>query len=318
MVHILLHCGFHKTGTTYVQNKLWENRRLLAAHGIKYVRHRHTRKHFTVPYQLNAREKLGIDYKTKIGDAELAAIRGEFFAGHVGTEHPFALISDENFLGHAGDVARYGGLYRFRRAFLDALATQIEGEDSVESVRIFCCIRNYADFFAASYSEYLRSAKAENFEAPEVMKERVFEKRPSWVSLLKSMRSRLPGAEIVVWRYEDFRAVTDRVFEALCMGRVPGAHLKEPSDGKPRPSASAEALRAFFDIVAARGAKAAFAARRNLELQFPKNPGSPGFDPWTADERMAVNADYPRHWERIRSMPSVRLIERQVPRLVAC
>ena len=79
--YVVIHGGVHKTATSYLQSILQRNAGKLRKHGVHYVHHRETRKNFTYPCQLNGYMRLGLDYRTKMSDADLRQKTTSFFRG---------------------------------------------------------------------------------------------------------------------------------------------------------------------------------------------------------------------------------------------
>lgn len=108
---VVVHGGVHKTATSHIQSILQRNAGRLRKSGVHYVHHRDTRKEFTVPTQLNGYEKLGLKYKTKVPDDELAQKALAFFDDIGAAPGERIVLSDENMPGHSGQCVRSGQLY---------------------------------------------------------------------------------------------------------------------------------------------------------------------------------------------------------------
>jgi len=70
--YVVVHGGVHKTATSYLQSILQRNAGRLAKSGVHYIHHREARKHYTYPCQLNGYEKLGLEFRSKVSDDDLA------------------------------------------------------------------------------------------------------------------------------------------------------------------------------------------------------------------------------------------------------
>lgn len=301
---VVLHGGFHKTATSYLQSMLQRNRGYLARNDVMYLHHRSVRKAFTVPCQLNAYEKIGINRKTRISDDELRALTTDFFQP-VRSENPGRLIiSDENLAGHCGQCVQRGMLYHFRRAFMTAFA----GELPFEVSEIYLSVRNYGDFFAAAYAEYLRSATTHRFVEEEAMKQRLLDRMPSWHLTLTAVAAAFPETEIKVWRYEDFRDLSSTVLQSMCGNTVDIAHFKHPKATNVRPSPSHKAMSKFINLYKSSSPKEALLKRQDFEAKFPKNDTNLGYNPWTDAEYAKLWDAYEEHWTKICNNPRFTVI----------
>ncbi len=303
--YIVLHGGFHKTATSHIQSMLARNSKMLERESISYVHHRDTRKRLTVPVQCNVYNALGMDWDPKTSDEELREMTGAFLA-ELCAERPKRLIlSDENMAGHCGHCVKRGVLYRWRRRLLETFAGQFDG--SVNEVHLG--LRNYADFFASAYVEYLRSVTGQWFVDERMMRRQVLENMPSWHNILKSVITLFPGAKVYVWRYEDFRQMDLRILANLCGPGVDTAKMQEPKDRNKRPTASGRAVAELLQLIHKDGADSALEKRVALQEQYPRGPDYGGYDPWTKAERAHLTRMYDRDIAEIRANPDITLIE---------
>ncbi|MEO1140185.1 MAG: hypothetical protein AAFW87_12085 [Pseudomonadota bacterium] len=303
--YIVLHGGFHKTATSHIQSMLARNSKQLERAGIKYVHHRDTRKRLTVPVQCNIYNKLGMDWDPKISDAELKEITTGFFDELVADAPKRIILSDENMAGHCGHCVKRGVLYRWRRRLIEAFAKQFP--NGVNEVHLG--LRNYADFFASAYVEYLRSVTGQWFVDERMMRRQVMENMPSWHNILKSVVTLFPGAKVFVWRYEDFRAMDRVVLGNLCGPDVDASKMHEPKDRNKRPTASGRAVAELLQLIHKDGADAALEQRVALQEQFPRGPEFGSYDPWLPNERAHLTRMYDRDIADIRANPDITLVE---------
>lgn len=303
--YIVLHGGFHKTATSHIQSMMARNSKLLERAGVQYVHHRDTRKRLTVPVQCNVYNSLGMDWDPKISDEELRAMTGAFLA-ELYAENPKRLIlSDENMAGHCGHCVKRGVLYRWRRRLLEVFAEQFDG--SVREVHLG--LRNYADFFASAYVEYLRSVTGQWFVDERMMRRQVLENMPSWHNILKSVITLFPGAKVYVWRYEDFRQMDRKILANLCGPGVDISQMQEPKDRNKRPTASGRAVAELLQLIHKDGADAALEQRVALQEKYPRGNDFGSYDPWTTAERAHLTRMYDRDIAEIRDNPDITLIE---------
>lgn len=302
--HVILHGGFHKTATSHVQSTLGRNSGYLAKRGVAYVHHRDTRKQLTIPCQVNAYEKLGLDWSPRITDAELAAHSKAFFDPLIASGQGRIILSDENMAGHCGHCVKRGVLYRWRRALIKNFAEQIP----LPVAEVHIAVRNYADFFASAYVEYLRSVTGEWFISEEKMKRQVLENMPSWQNVMKTIQTFFPDSRIHVWRHEDFRALEPRLFQNLVGPDVDISKLKPPKDGNKRPTASGRAVAELMRLIYEQGADEALRQRVELQERYPRGADYGGYDPWTAQEREHLTHFYEKDVAELAADPGLTMI----------
>ncbi|MGB0498347.1 MAG: glycosyltransferase family 2 protein [Rubricella sp.] len=304
---IVLHGGFHKTASSHIQSILRTNADRLARDGVRYIDHRDLRKGFTFPCQLNAYEKLNVDRRTKISDAELRSQTIEFFDKQIAGQPGRIVLSEENMAGHCGHCVQRGTLYHFRKRFLEVFAGEMPG--TVREVHV--AIRNYADFFAAAYVEYLRSAKSAtgaNYVPERQMILKVTERMPNWHDLLRAVGVAFPEARLHVWRYEDYGALSETVLANILGPGVDIGRLAPPKDRNARPSASHRAVEELLFVAETEGIDAAAARRVEIQEAWPRGAAHPGYDPWTAQERAHLTRTYDRDWDAIRRDPALTIV----------
>jgi hypothetical protein len=302
---IVLHGGFHKTATSHIQSMLARNSKMLEREGVRYVHHRDTRKRLTVPVQCNVYNKLGMDWDPKISDEELRGMTGAFLTEIAEGNPDRIILSDENMAGHCGHCVKRGVLYRWRRKLLEVFAEQFpQGVDEVH-----LGLRNYADFFASAYVEYLRSVTGQWFVDERMMRRQVMENMPSWHNILKSVVTLFPGSKVTVWRYEDFRAMDRKILSNLCGPGINTDHMQEPKDRNKRPTASGRAVSELLQLIHKDGADAALEQRVALQEQYPRGAEYGSYDPWTRSERAHLVRMYDRDIADIRDNPDITLVE---------
>lgn len=310
--YTILHGGFHKTASTYLQRILHRNQGFLDKRGVHYVHHRTMRKQFTVPCQENSYLHLNIKRNDVIEDAELRKLTSAFFKP-IKERNPSRLIlSDENLAGHCGHCAKRGTLYRFRDAFMSVTAREIPFP--VREVHL--AVRNYADFYAAAYVEYIRSLRAISPTVifPNVMVDRVMNNLLGWNGVIARVEHYFPEAQIYVWKFEDFRNdpnMTGQILRNLVGDDIDISKFKTPKDPKKRPSASNRAMMEIQKLILSEGIPGAVEKIRSIQERFPRSRENAGFDPWTEWERKHLTNLYEGDIQRLEKSPSVRLVKSQ-------
>lgn len=302
---LVLHGGFHKTASSHIQSTLARNSNWLERKGVAYVHHRDTRKKLTVPVQCNGYNAVGLDWDPKISDAELSEMSRAFFDEVLSTGASRVIFSDENMAGHCGHCVKRGVLYRWRRKLIEVFAAQFPHPVS----EVYLSVRNYADFFAAAYVEYLRSVTGQWFIDERKMRMQVMDNMPSWHNILKTVVTMFPEAQVYVWRYEDFRQMDTQIMAALCGPGVDVRELKEPKDTNKRPTASGKAVAELLQMIHRDGAAHALDQRVALQERYPKGRDYGSYDPWTEEERAHLMRIYAQDIEEIRQNPAITLLE---------
>ncbi|MEI4234397.1 hypothetical protein [Roseovarius sp. D22-M7] len=287
---VVVHGGVHKTATSHLQAMLHRNAGRLRKRGVHYIPHRAARKDYTYPCHLNGYQKLGLGFRRKMPDDALQAQARAFFEAVAAGPGERIILSDENMPGHCGQCVRSGDLYQRR----DTLVPIFAGHIVYPVHEVHLGLRNYADFFASAYVEYLRSARGAEILGEAAMKRAVLGRMPGWDGLVDAVRASFPDARLILWRHEDFAALAQRIIGNLCGPGIDPAELVAPARVRGRPSASHRAVRELLAEVARVGAEAALARRVEIQERYPRGDTWPGYDPWTADERAHLTRLYAR------------------------
>jgi len=303
--YVVVHGGVHKTATSYVQSILQRNSGKMRKRGVHYIHHRDTRKKYTYPCQLNGYEKLGLGFRRKYSDSELRKEAKKFFNKVKAKPGERIILSDENMPGHCGQCVRTGELYQRRDMLIPIFANNIPYP--VREVHL--AIREYADFFASAYVEFLRSAKGANVFSEAQMKRELLSRIPSWVDFIEVVQNAFPDARLVLWRHEDFRVLAPQIIGNLIGPDIDPATLVTPKRSRGRPSASHRAIRELLSEIERIGGEAALAKRVEIQDKYPRGPDYPGYDPWSASERAHLGRVYARDVEAIRKRDGITLLE---------
>ncbi len=298
---VVLHGGFHKTATTHIQGILKRNENYLRRQGTRYVHHRITRKDFTVPVQLNCYVNLGVPRRRKIYDEKLREMTSAFFSSLTEGDPERLILSDENFAGHCGQCVRGGQLYSYSSNFINVFAREIPFRVS----EVHLAVRSYADFFAAAYVEFLRSLQSDTrpfrFVSESQMKKNVLGNEPSWISVLQDVKVAFPSAKIVVWRYEDYSKLSQKILANLCGPKVDIGRLKEPKAKKTRPTATGEAVKKLLALYEVGGLPELVEQRVAIQKRFSRDNGWSRYNPWNENEKTLLEAAYAADWDIIRN-----------------
>lgn len=303
--YVVVHGGVHKTATSYVQSILQRNAGKLRKSRVYYIHHRDTRKEYTYPCQLNGYEKLGLDYRRKYSDDDLKKLSKNFFKRTKAKPGGRIILSDENMPGHCGQCVQSGKLYSRRKMLIPIFAENIY----YPTQEVHLAIRNYADFFASAYVEYLRSAKGEGVLRENEMKRAVLSKMPNWVKFIEVVQEAFGDARLILWRHEDFRALSSTILGNLCGPDINVEDLAMPKRSRGRPTASHRAVRELLAEVERIGSAEALKKRVEIQDAYPRGTDYPGYDPWTEAERDHLTRMYDRDVAEIKRRLDVTFLE---------
>ncbi len=142
MKKIILHLGVHKTATTHIQSRLWNNRELYAKHGVGYV---------------GLNELRGL-LTSKLSDVLFNAkkVRSGFSAYE---QFETLIISDENILGGTNKPLSHALYPNIENRLLRVLDVFNDVE-----VTVNITVRDFSNYLLSRYSESLRHFPFRKFE----------------------------------------------------------------------------------------------------------------------------------------------------------
>ncbi|MHA3976641.1 hypothetical protein ACW9UR_03055 [Halovulum sp. GXIMD14794] len=289
-MEVRLHIGAHRTGTTRLQQELGRRAAHLATRGIAAHWAEGLRPDSDPLFPLLAGAgSLGRRWPTetvrRLRDARNAA---EASGRRL-------VVSEENYAGSIEAMVRSGVIYPRIRQRLAMLAPAMAGDKVV----LLFSIRSYGGFFASLYAQQVRRQPMPPFET---LKPGMLALKRRWPQVLSDAAAAIPGAELLVWPFED---MPGRGIEALrqVLGerRIVAVNEDMPAV---LPSATAPAIEILNRMTAPEELKRD--ARRAVILAHPR-PEHPPFDPWTAAERAHLDADYAEDLEKLRVSPPAHL-----------
>jgi len=196
MPNFTLHLGLHKTGTTYLQNTLKDNKDILLSH-VFFVPLMQSRKNIT-PYLSandNSNKQLAATFIEEV--CEQAASLGLCEI----------ILSEENFMGYPLQVRK--GLYDNSKSRLNKLKDLILSKDN-KVARIVISLREYSEFFE---SMFLEANKQRFINIESVDKEEL--KHFSYLDIIEEIKNVFPSAELHVVSYESFKQDNILLFEKV-------------------------------------------------------------------------------------------------------
>jgi hypothetical protein len=147
LAKVILHAGFHKTGTTAIQEFAWRNRQALRAAGIRYPAYPEWARTESTAHHEFAHAIAG--KSTSLREPGLRRMVDEWLAA-TGAEEKL-LISAEALSRHLGD--RDASWRERRREYVHDLAGLFAGHDT----EIVVVLRRQDDFVRSLYYEHIRT-----------------------------------------------------------------------------------------------------------------------------------------------------------------
>lgn len=205
-----IHIGAHKTASTHIQHVLGDLRPQLLAEGLDVL----------VPHQGLREAKLAsLASRRRRNSFPFLARASEFtdLVTPLRRGGDRVLVSEEGLLGWTQDAI--GG--RFYSG-LDYMLAVLGRLSRTARVSIFLAIRAQEAFLPSLYAENLRHGPPPpgGFESVRAW---MHQSPPRWSRLVEDIRRRVPRADLVVWRQEDFR-----LHEAEILARLVGHPVPVP------------------------------------------------------------------------------------------
>lgn len=284
---LMVHLGAHKTASTHFHRLFLRNSKLCAAHDLAVPKKEPIRRLLTKKLVAH------VDVDTLNPSAALA----EMAEGHGNL-----FISDENIIGVPGGLFRKGQMYSNAQKKLERLNTVLA---SVDTTEVLLAVRHPASFVASSYGEYMRRSGYLTFE--EYLHGMQIE-NIRWADLVKRAQAAMPDQPLVVWAFEDYRALVPRL-----LNRVLGVAEDTATDYKEletvvRPGMSHRAMQEIEKLCAETTGDVSTEALEAVVAAYPKSKTEPAPQVWTPEQRETLDALYARDLEAIGKMDGVELL----------
>lgn len=270
---IHLHAGAHKTATTHLQVVLRVNKPQLAEAGVTVA----------TPPELEGWMR---DFRAH----QLLPSGARWILNHrlrrPAPDTDCWLFSEENFAGRPGELLKRPTLFRD----LPGRLVSMQQLFPHAQITLFFSIRSYESFLLSNYLELLRARGF--FPWQEFYDPQRFAGY-SWANLFDRICDVIPHKNIVLWRYEDFRILENRIL-ARITGVDDGEAMRARYEVKTtRPSLSA---RAIEQMQADNGPRPGTTAHRDylLELneRYPAGERYPRLQPWAPEDIELLQCRY--------------------------
>ena len=295
---VRLHVGAHKTASTYIQETLLLNRAESAAAGVAYwPLHTVRRSLRAARREIANGEDAG--WKAPWNKSTDALQKAAERLNELLLDDYEVTISEENILGNPDDCY-HSPFYRRASQTLELLKEPLKNRP----VEVLLAVRSYPAFLASLYAEALRHGM---FTTPEKMMQANQTCEGQWLHVIDTIRSALPHAKIIVWRYEDFAKVENDVLSRL--SGLPARDMKKPSQSDILPSASPEAIEQMIQMARSLKPPQRVFKMLALKAEHPRERSNGGrFMPFSDDARARLRAEYEADLKIIEARDDVTLL----------
>ncbi len=267
---IVVHCGAHKTATTFIQSQLHEHRYDLALEGIIYIDNLLFRSYFTAGRKIDSMDDESIKRNLVICVLPMLFRMPKKI-----------IISEENLIQHnkkTGFFACTSKLHddRYKRLF------RILGLLRNCQTKIYYSIRNYNDYLASMYCENMKWKEFATFED---YTDKLFEDlgQISWdyiVNDLSWSKDHFGVYQLNIIRFEDFQDDPSRLLKELIGVDLPEKTSTAIQDVFYRRSPSQEAVEKALKLRQVLGDKSAQSFYKKLvAMNFGGKKFKPNIDP---------------------------------------
>jgi hypothetical protein len=267
-----VHVGVHKTATTYLQGQLATRKAELNQAGVGAMSLGEFRPFFT---------RHLMDHP--VGTFRIEDHLEKFFGGAAPADIRGLVLSDENLIGLCNGFIGSGKPYRSSEVRLKRLKELLAGHE----VTMFMALRSYDSFTSSAYCEAMRHTQ--QFVKFGAFRSKFDIESLRWPAMVQRFAAALQPAKIKLWRFEDFRRQSDRVFRELVFNCDTGPQPHEPK--AERPSFSGAAVKVLETIAKRHDQKTAAGLVGAVSESLPKGLGKgeyPAFDPWGGEEHASM------------------------------
>ncbi|MGJ8624585.1 MAG: hypothetical protein ACSHW1_17720 [Yoonia sp.] len=294
MTTIKLYLGAHKTATTHLQGILLENRDVLEAEGTKLAAPRDIRNDW-LPDFFKAQRAL----KTQgaIPDDLAARLRG--IAPQSGT----LILTEENIIGVPNDLVQLAGIY----PLMGARVATIKALFPDATLELYFSVRSYDSFYRSMYSEVVRNRGFLPFD--EFYNEDRFATN-SWAAMIDEITATIPGENITLWRFEDFRAVMPDVLSRISGFDDVAPLIDRYAPQTTRPSLSQKTVDILGDIAPAIGIKEALKLTETINQHYAVADGHTPLSVFSDEKTATFKAAYTSDLAMIRTRhPALTILD---------
>lgn len=200
---LVVHAGAHKTGSTFIQNTMKNNIKLLGRSGVGYFGGEDARLNFTRDIVYPA---AGIR-ETSESRGELIRKAKDLIEKKAGSSSSL-FLSNENIPGYCDLTLNEGFIYpKADKAF--EFINELNGNWDVKFIFF---VRDYSDFIESTYVQKVKEGFCYTFEE---YKKKCHPERFSWLDSAKAARSVFGKDNVLLVKYENFRDGQNKVLSDI-------------------------------------------------------------------------------------------------------
>ncbi len=284
---VVLHLGAHKTASTHFHRLFIHNENLCDPFDLSVPKKKPIRKYFT---------------KILVPSVEITPNTTKEMFEVLSDGRKNLFISDENIIGTPQGLMRDGCFYRNAHAKLQRAFSMLE---PVSDVKLMLAIRNPTTFVASSYGETIRS---QGFLSFKDYRREMKPKEMSWLDLVHRIKSAMPGLDLLVWRFEDYRKVLPELISYVNTSDPEEIDYSE-SSGVVRPGLSQKAIDEIKVLCNKFPETTSSDDYEEIVRLYPKSDSFPAPKPWNENQIARLTALYEQDVEAIKKLDDVTFLE---------
>ncbi len=304
--HLKLFIGAHKNASTYLQRYLAGNNNILNTFGIHFYPPYEVRQPF-VKYINKLSKKADPNFPDKLEDKMQIIQQCNSFINSIRKREEIenVILSDENMIGDCGEIFESDCIYPSCSARLNTLKEFLWEPPK----QIYLSVRNFYTFIPSAYCEAIRHRPYIYFK--EYIDKLDIEKL-SWSKVIQQIISVFPESTIVVWRYEDFKPLFNKIVELMVGAEAAYSLLPTNLEKYAYPSISHKVIEVLDLLVGVLNRLEIYKLLPKLEEMFPKAKGYKSFSPWN-DKEALLGSIYSSDIDNIKKISNVHFIDNQTP-----
>jgi len=201
-----------------------------------------------------------------------------FFRGAQPSTVRGLILSDENFIGWGGTLIQSGRAYAEAEKRLTRIRELLAGH----RITMFMAIRSYDSFTASLYCETLRNTQ--RFVKFNEFRRKFDFASVRWPGMVRRFADALRPDAIRLWRYEDFRPLSDRIVRDLAFD-VEVSEKAAKAETLEHPSFSQTSVDILEMIADRFGASVAGELINSVPKILRKGDRYPAYNPWDDENR---------------------------------
>lgn len=291
MLNIHLYLGAHKTATTHLQGILMANREGLSKSSIALSAPQDVRKDWLPKF---------FKYCNNMNMRNDGQLVRDLTA--IAPTNGIWILTEENIAGVSNDFAVKPGMY-------PAAADRVKCIKDIfrdANVSLFFSLRSYESFYRSAYSEVVRNRGYIPFE--EFYDETRF-KHNSWFDMVQRLCDVLPQNKIVLWKFEDFRALLPQLLQRMTGIEKVQSLIEAYKAETTRPSLSQKTIDILGDLHKVLDRSESLALVERINRAYSVASGHPPYRAFSDQQEAMFAKKYEKDIRAIRNeFPDVRFL----------